>query len=104
MTGMASRRKLYLGLFVLVIGGTALAVLGATTGNGLWFVLLAVLFVGTAVFLMNIRCARCGYPVLKRERKTAIGHLTVWVSAVPSHCRNCGRRLVAGWPTDTAPP
>lgn len=88
---MPARRKVYLAWLIWVVGGMAFGALGAATENGLWFVLLGVLFVGTAVFTMNVRCGRCRYPLLKRERTTDIGHLTVWVPVVPRHCPRCGQ-------------
>ncbi len=55
-----------------------------------------------ALYLVSVKCPKCSYPVLKREKRTGIGHLTVWVGWPPKCCSRCGTPFSAATLGDTS--
>jgi len=88
---MSIRQRIYGAFAVWIIGGLALG--AAMVYDERFLIPLLVLQVLIASITMRARCPVCGYPVLKRERRTDIGRFTVWVARVPRCCTNCGAPL-----------
>ena len=89
---MTVRARVYGTLLVWMVLSLALG-LAALYLSTAYLILVLVLQIVAAVIVMRTRCPHCGYPVLKRERRTDIGHLTVWVPVVEERCHRCGRPL-----------
>lgn len=73
---------------VLLLAGTSLLPRTFAIAFAVGFVLLAL-------YLMTLRCPNCRYPLLKRERRTSIGHLTVWMGWPARRCSRCGTSFSA---------
>lgn len=75
-----------------MVGGLALILAALYVSTSFLIVLLVFMF-SLAAILFHTRCPWCRYPILKRERRTNIGHLAVWVPVVPERCPRCGHQL-----------
>jgi hypothetical protein len=91
---MSIRWRIY-GTFAIWLAGSLALGLAAAYVNELFLVPILVLLVAAGFVALQTRCPACGHPVLKREARTTIGHIEVWVPLVPKYCAHCGAPLTS---------
>ena len=59
----------------------------------LYLIALVALAFAVGLASKDIRCTKCGYPVLRREFRVGTGRLSFWVPTVRPACINCGAAI-----------
>lgn len=90
--GWSSRKRAILAMAVglmNVVGLTAIASLWAR-----WVLLLAAMVaLAVGVYLLSLKCARCGTRMYKRRMRFLGEEFVFWGGVLPKRCSECGAKL-----------
>jgi hypothetical protein len=87
------RRRAFYALFLAATNFLGFLILTVNVNQAfIWPTILIP--AGAGLYLVSLRCPRCGTPIYKKKTRVAGIELTYWGGWIPRRCSSCGTEIV----------